>query len=288
LSRRKDIDDLLADWPYQPGEIMARMAKAADGREVLQMRIDLGMLQMEVSHRPDGTKPGGAQTYFDFLLSQMAEKGDDYVLSAQECAEADREFVQFYHRRICWLALRKFSQAANDADHTLAFMDFVKQHSPEEEWTLSHEQYRPFVMFHRVQAAALAAIEEHGPEAAINELKLGLEQLRTVFEEYGAEEKFDEDELVRRLSGRRTCRACGAPYHVTFKPPQRKGACDSCGGALIQRDDDREEAIRVRLATYEKQTKPLIDHYERRGLLRRIGGLGTVESVYGRIQEAIR
>ncbi len=199
MSRRKDIDDLLADWPYQPGEIMARIVKAADGRELLQMRIDLGVLQMEVTHRPDGAKPGGAATYFDFLLSQTAEKGDDYVLSPQECAEADREFVQFYHRRICWLALRKFQQAAKDADHTLAFMDFVKQHSPDEEWTLSHEQYRPFVMFHRVQAAALALLEKDGAESAISEINRGLDLFRTLYEQYDAPEKFEEDEMVGRL-----------------------------------------------------------------------------------------
>jgi hypothetical protein len=199
MPRRKDIDDLLADWPYQPGEIMARMVKAADGRELLQMRIDLGVLQMEVAHRPDGAKPNGAETYFDYLLSLTVEKGDDYVLSQQECAEADREFVQFYHRRICWLALRKFQQAAKDADHTLAFMDFVKQHSPEEEWTLSHEQYRPFVMFHRVQAAALALLEKDGAESAISEINRGLDQFRTLYEQYDAPEKFEEDEMVSRL-----------------------------------------------------------------------------------------
>ena len=199
MARRKDIDDLLADWPYQPGEIMARMVKAADGRDLLQMRIDLGVLQMEVVNRPDGAKPNGAETYFDYLLSLTVEKGDDYVLSQQECAEADREFVQFYHRRICWLALRKFEQAAKDADHTLAFMDFVKQHSPDEEWTLSHEQYRPFVMFHRIQAAALALLEKDGAEPAISEINRGLDLFRTLYEQYDAPEKFEEDEMVGRL-----------------------------------------------------------------------------------------
>ncbi len=132
-------------------------------------------------------------------MSQTAEKGDDYVLSGQECAEADREFVQFYHRRICWLALRKFQQAARDADHTLAFMDFVKQHSPDEDWTLSHEQYRPFVMFHRVQAAALALLEKQGAESAISEINRGLDQFHTLYEQYDAPEKFEEDEMVGRL-----------------------------------------------------------------------------------------
>ncbi len=195
----KDIDELLADWPYQPGDVMARLIKAADGREVLQMRVDLGVLQLEVDGRPDGARPQGAQTYFDYLLSLVIHDGDDFVMTAEQCNEADREFVQFYHRRICWLALRRFRKAAKDADHTLAFMDFVKQHSPNEEWTLSHEQYRPFVLFHRVQAASLAVLEDQGAEAAISEINLGLDKFRTLFEEYDAGERFEEDELVKRL-----------------------------------------------------------------------------------------
>jgi hypothetical protein len=200
MPRRKDIDDLLSGWPFEPGEVMARSVKAADGREVLQMRVDMGVLQMEVANRPDGSRPEGADTLFDHLKSVELAEDEDWVLSQEQCEEADREFVQFYHRRICWLALRRFPEAVRDADHTLAFMDFVKQHSPDEQWTLSHEQYRPFVLFHRVQAAALGALEQRSPEAAIEEINRGLDQFRRLFEEYEVTEKFDEDELVRRLS----------------------------------------------------------------------------------------
>ena len=200
MPRRKDIDDLLSDWPFEAGEVMARSVKAADGREVIQMRVDMGLLQMEAVKRPDGSRPEGADTLFDHLKTLEAGEGDEFVLTEDQCEEADREFVQFYHRRICWLALRRFPEAVRDADHTLAFMDFVKEHSPDEQWTLSHEQYRPFVLFHRVQAAALAALDDRSPEAAIEEINQGLEQFRKLFEEYEVAEKFDEDELVRRLS----------------------------------------------------------------------------------------
>ncbi len=98
----------------------------------------------------------------------------------------------------------------------------------------------------------------------------------------------DNDELVRRLSGRRTCNKCSAPFHVTFKPPRKQGVCDACGGELYQRDDDKEEAIRARLVTYDTQTKPLIDYYKGRNLLRSIDGLGSMDAVYGRIREALR
>ena len=200
-SRReaRDIDALLANWPFRPGEVNARLMKASGDREVIQMRVDMGVLQMETEHRPDGERPGGAETYFDYLVGEVIREGDDFELSDEQCSEADREFVQFYHRRVCWLSLREYARAAKDADHSLAFMDFVRQHSPDEEWTLSHEQYRPFVLFHRVQAGALAALEDDGPEKAISEINAGLDRFRDLFEEYDAADQFAEDELVQRL-----------------------------------------------------------------------------------------
>ena len=199
MARRHDIDRILREWPYEPGEISARIVRAADGREVLQMRVEMGLLQLETQGRPDGQRPGGSKTYFDYLKRLATKSSDAFELSSEQCAEADREFMQFYHRRVCWLALREFRRAATDADHTLAFMDFVREHSPEEEWTVSHEQYRPFVLFHRTQAVALATLEERGPAEALQELNRGLQRFRDLFAEYEAEEQFDEDELVQRL-----------------------------------------------------------------------------------------
>jgi hypothetical protein len=199
MPRRFDIDRIIKDWPFRPGEVLARLVKAVDGRRVIQMRIDLGVLQLEIEGRPDGEHPGGNETYFDFLVAEVIREGDDFKLSADHCAEADREFFQYYHRRICWLALREFRRAASDADHTLAFMDFVRDRSPDEEWTASHEQYRPFVLFHRVQAGALAELEDNGPESAIEEINRGLAKFRDLYAQYELLEQFESDELVGRL-----------------------------------------------------------------------------------------
>jgi hypothetical protein len=200
MPRRHDIDRILEEWPYEPGEISARLVRAADGREVLQMRVEMGILQLETTGRPDGLRPGGHSTYFEQLRELAAEVGEDlFVLDADQCGEADREFMQYYHRRVCWLALREFRQAADDADHTLAFMDFVGEHSPGEEWTLSHEQYRPFVLFHRTQAATLARLEEAGAQAAMQEINQGLDRFYDLFVQYDAEDQFEEDDLVCRL-----------------------------------------------------------------------------------------
>ena len=96
-----------------------------------------------------------------------------------------------------------------------------------------------------------------------------------------------EDDLVRRLAGRRVCRACGSMFHVDTKPPMQIGVCDNCGGQLFQRDDDKEDTIRHRMQVYREQTEPLIAYYNTMGLLRRIDGLGTIEEIAQRIHQAL-
>ncbi len=94
-------------------------------------------------------------------------------------------------------------------------------------------------------------------------------------------------ELLGRLTGRRTCRACGAGFHVMFDPPKKDGVCDKCGGELYQRSDDNEATVQSRLETYEKQTKPLIDYYVNQGKLRRIDGVGKMDDILQRIQSVL-
>jgi adenylate kinase len=94
-------------------------------------------------------------------------------------------------------------------------------------------------------------------------------------------------EIVERLSGRRTCSQCKAVYHTKARPPQVEGVCDSCGGTLIQREDDRPEAVRVRMEAYETSTKPLAEYYEKAGKLVRIPADGKPEVIFERTLEAL-
>jgi adenylate kinase len=91
------------------------------------------------------------------------------------------------------------------------------------------------------------------------------------------------EELVGRLTGRRTCRGCGSGFHVMFDPPKKEGVCDKCGGELYQRDDDNVATVTSRLKVYEDQTKPLIDYYQKQGKLRRVDGVGDMGAIFGRI-----
>jgi adenylate kinase len=98
----------------------------------------------------------------------------------------------------------------------------------------------------------------------------------------------DDEEVVRRLSGRRTCRKCGRIWHVVFDPPARQGMCDDCGGELFQRDDDQEDTIRHRLDVYAQQTRPLIAFYADEGTLLGIDATGPVEEITDRAMSALR
>lgn len=212
----QDIDSVLEDWEYKPGTVQARLVTTRSGREVIQMRVELGLLQLETTGRPDGARPHGQRTYLDHLQKvarKAAARGDGPVVLAEEqCQEADREFIQFYHRRICWLALRQYAKAMRDADHTLAFMDFVKEHSPAADYTEAHEQYRGFVVFQRTQAASALQVEENHPEQAIEEVRQGMERLRAFLVERGQEEQLDEDAMIQHL--RRIETALREQFHI--------------------------------------------------------------------------
>lgn len=98
----------------------------------------------------------------------------------------------------------------------------------------------------------------------------------------------DEEELVKRLTGRRTCKKCGQMFHIMFNPPKKEGICDKCGGELYQRDDDNEATVRSRLATYNQQTKPLIDYYTKQGLVRQIVGVGSISDIFQKIVDTLK
>lgn len=98
----------------------------------------------------------------------------------------------------------------------------------------------------------------------------------------------DTEALVARLTGRRTCRACGQGFHLSFDPPKVVGLCDACGGELYQREDDQEETIRNRMAVYQQQTAPLVDYYQQDGLLASIDGMQDIAVVQADIRAALQ
>lgn len=192
------IDHILEDWTFSPDMVTTRVISNGK-RQVIQLRVDMGLLQMEVEGRPDGDKPFGFVSTLDWIRGRELDE-DEFKLDFEQCMAVDREFSQFYHRRICWIQLKKFAEAARDANHTLALMDACMRHSPNQEWTLSHEQHRPFVIFHRTQSLALQRVSEgENAEQAIEEINAGLKLIEDFFDTYEIEEDYEDDELVKRL-----------------------------------------------------------------------------------------
>jgi len=116
-------------------------------------------------------------------------------------------------------------------------------------------------------------------EATLSNLGLRLEHVFSI--------EVGDEELIKRLTGRRICRQCGESYHIIFNPSKKDGVCDSCQGELYQRDDDKEKTIRNRLKVYQAQTAPLITFYQGKDILRAIEGIGSIEEIQARITATI-
>ena len=165
---RRDIDEAFQGWPSNtdPGGVVAREIVARDGRKVLQILIELGILQMETEGRPDGVRPHGYPTYLDYLKNRHSAKKEGWKLTPEQAVEIDREFSQFNHRRVAWLNLQRYDNMLRDADHSLEIIDFVHRHSENPEYVDSHERLRGLVLFHQTQAAAALALERLQPGEA--------------------------------------------------------------------------------------------------------------------------
>ena len=204
---RRDIDEALHGWPSnaEPGDVVAREIAARDGRKVLQIRVELGVLQMEVEGRPDGVRPHGYPTYLEYLQHRAAMKSAraaDWKMSAEHGVEVDREFSQYYHRRVAWLTLQRYDKALLDADHSLALMDFVLEYSASQEYIDTHERFRGLVLFHRTQAAAALALERRKPDEAIDSVRAGIGRLADHQRDWAADADRDDtpnETLVAQL-----------------------------------------------------------------------------------------
>ncbi|MDH5203448.1 MAG: adenylate kinase [Nitrospirota bacterium] len=97
----------------------------------------------------------------------------------------------------------------------------------------------------------------------------------------------DKDVLMKRLTGRRTCKSCQQMYNVYFSPPKKEGVCDKCGGELFQRNDDKEETIKKRLDVYDAQTAPLMGYYKKKGILKSVMGLGDINEIFSKVCAAL-
>jgi hypothetical protein len=175
-----DLNTILKDWPHQNGSIKVRKIVGLDGREKLQLRIDLGVLQMEIKGRPDGVRPYGCESLLDYhqRRSEIAEKkGEYYELSPEQCAELQQEGIQYYHRYLSLFQINDFAGVVRDTQRNLDLFDFVAEHTDREElaWTL--QQFRPYVLMMNTRARASIFLAHGNFPQAITEIERGRDRI---------------------------------------------------------------------------------------------------------------
>ncbi len=205
--KRSDSVDPLFDSSREASEAGTRIVRTMDGRKVIQMQIDLGLLQMEIKGRPDGRMPFGFQTYFAYL-KHLAKKRETPLLSERRhVREVIREIKQFNQRCLAWLILNRHADVLRDADHCLGLLDFLRKHMicPNRVRDFL-ERERPMILLRRIQAATLLALEKQGPPQAAEEVRKGIASLRDISRTpeaaNGGKEspKRDIEKIIRKLT----------------------------------------------------------------------------------------
>lgn len=204
-----DITPILNQWPYEPGKINVRLIDGDDGEPRIQLRLDLGVLQMRTSGRPDGQRPHGFESLLEYHESRLDEHADEkgsasgFALSEEDCRELREEAVQYYHRYVCLMVLEDYDGVVRDTTRNLRLLDFCSRHAAKEGDRHVLEQFRPYITMMRARALASQALSDNEPKAAIHAIDEGLAALHQYFQEQGEAETFEQAAEVQILKGMR-------------------------------------------------------------------------------------
>lgn len=183
----KDITPILLGWEHDPDEFQVRIVAGDDGRDKLQMRVDLGVIQMEIEGRPDGRRPHGAESLLDHLetVAHGAEAtGVPFSLESDDCAALMREGIQYYHRYLAAFHLRRFDLVARDTSRNLRLFAFVVRHAPDRRDRVEFDRYRPYVTMMKARALSAEAIDRDDHRGAIAAIDEGIEGIRAFLRDY--------------------------------------------------------------------------------------------------------
>ncbi len=201
----KDITPVLKSWDYEAGTINVRKVTGIDGLPKLQMRLDLGLLQMEMAGRPDGERPHGRESLLDFYEEQLREHtrktGTElgFSLTNDQCQSLREEAAMYYHRYLSLFVLEEFPGVVRDTDRNLRVLDLCSKFAIDEQDRLILEQYRPYITMMNVRAQASIEMEQKQYARAIKHVEDGLERIREFYERFGQEEAFEKSNEVRVL-----------------------------------------------------------------------------------------
>ncbi len=224
-----DINAALADWEFDPNEVTVRTIIGDDGLEKIQLRLDLGILQMEVDGRPDGKQIEGFDSWLSFHESLQREHdaanpdGVPYLLRSEDCDELMREGVQYYHRYVSFWSMKRYELCARDTERNLRLFHFVRNHAEYDRDKLQFDQWRPYVTMMHTRAVATPLVDLRQTEAAILAIEAGIERINQFLVDYGQEA---QAEKVNELT-----------YLKRWRRKLKKGETDSEEGEESNEDD---------------------------------------------------
>ena len=193
-----DINKALEGWPYEPGQVTVRKIRGDDGREKIQLRLDLGLLQMETAGRPDGQRPHGSESLLSYYEQKLqehrgAQGGDEgFKLDEDTCEQLRTEAVMYYHRYLAEFVLEDFAAVERDTSRNLRVLDLFTSFAAEESDRHAFEHYRPYIVMMNTRARAQLALKDNRPKAALAIAKLGIDRLKDFYRDVG------QDEMISR------------------------------------------------------------------------------------------
>ncbi len=204
-SPNRDITPVLRGWDYEPGTINVRKVNGLDGSPKLQMRLDLGLYQMEITGRPDGRRPHGYESLLEYFETQLADhrrrsgSEDGFHLDGNQCQSLREEAVMYYQRYLSLFVLEDFAGVVRDTARNLRVLDLCGKFAVDEQDQLVLEQYRPYIVMMNTRAAASIDASEKRYADSLRTIDKGLEEIKEFFARFGQEESYPQASEVRVL-----------------------------------------------------------------------------------------
>jgi len=194
----KDLSRILDDWDYQPDGVTVRIIDGEDGTKKIQLRIDLGVLQMEMQGRPDGQTPGDCPSWLEYY--EQKQQAHDvarpdsaaFELKEEDCLRLWREGVQYYHRYLSFWHLKIYDLCARDTARNLRLFAFVRAHIDDDRHRMQFDQWRPYVTMMNVRAVATPLLDEAHYDEGLQVIESGIDAIRNFLDEYGQANRTDE------------------------------------------------------------------------------------------------
>jgi hypothetical protein len=186
----KDLGPILHGWPYAQGELRVRKIDGGDGQPRIQIRMDMGLMQLAWSGRPDGSQPRNSVSLLDHFQAECRRRQGEgqaapLTLSRTDCWELGQEAMQYYWRRLSFFELKEYVLAEQDATHNLDILDLCQDYAEHPDDRQIAHQYRAFVTAHRIQAGVLSLLDEHDHQGALQHLRSGIGNLEEILTRQG-------------------------------------------------------------------------------------------------------